>query len=249
MGVVRYLGTNTVWAELQRVSSGLQRLSSGFLIFTKIPFQEKRSGMPNHMAAESTAKPTSEPRMALIGVARTAPTGATVVLNSGIVYYVHGMERWPDDVDGKFVTATGVIKTVAITPAGIDASSAPGVDVCVIREIDWKLMPSEPEPVPPPPAPLSQSPVQSPILLPTAGAISDDGHDNASPQHERPHSRRSRIGRISKEAFHLLTTSSKSHDGPESTYNPSLGMWPWSMDRTPPGPTARPPPAARVAAT
>ena len=56
--------------------------------------------------------------MALIGVARTAPTGATVVLNSGIVYYVHGMERWPDDVDGKVVTATGVIKTVAITPAG-----------------------------------------------------------------------------------------------------------------------------------
>ena len=200
-------------------------------------------------AAESTANPASEPRMALSGVARTAPLGATVVLNSGVVYYVHGMERWPDDVDGKFVTATGVIKTVAITPAGIDASSAPGVDVCVIREIDWKLMPSEPEPVPPPPAPLSQSPVQSPILLPTAGAISDDGHDNASPQHERPHSIRSRIGRISKEAFHLLTTSSKSHDGPESTYNPSLGMWPWSMDRTPPGPTARPPPAARVAAT
>ena len=200
-------------------------------------------------AAESTANPASEPRMALSGVARTAPMGATVVLNSGVVYYVHGMERWPDDVDGKFVTATGVIKTVAITPAGIDASSAPGVDVCVIREIDWKLMPSEPEPVPPPPAPLSQSPVQSSILLPTAGAISDDGHDNASPQHERPHSIRSRIGRISKEAFHLLTTSSKSHDGPESTYNPSLGMWPWSMDRTPPGPTARPPPAARVAAT
>ena len=167
-------------------------------------------------AAESTAKPASEPRMALFGVARTAPMGATVVLNSGVVYYVHGMERWADDVDGKLVTATGLIKTVAITPAGIDASSAPGVDVCVIREIDWKLMSSEPEPVPPPPAPLGQSAKHSPVLLPTAGAISDDEHD------ERPRSIRSRIGRISKEAYAMLTT--KSHDGPESTYDPSLGM-------------------------
>ena len=91
-------------------------------------------------ATESTAKPASEPRMALFGVARTAPMGATVVLNSGIVYYVHGMERWADDVDGKLVTATGLIKTVAITLAGIDASSAPGVDVCIIRDIDWRLI-------------------------------------------------------------------------------------------------------------
>ena len=56
MGVVRYLGTNTVWAELQRVSSGLQRLSSGFLIFTKIPFQEKRSGMQNHNGCRIDSK-------------------------------------------------------------------------------------------------------------------------------------------------------------------------------------------------
>jgi hypothetical protein len=135
-------------------------------------------------AAESTAKPASEPRMALFGVARTAPMGATVVLNSGIVYYVHGMERWADDVDGKLVTATGLIKTVAITIAGIDASSAPGVDVCIIRALDWRLMSSEPEPVdvPPPPAPLGQSPMQSTVLLPAPGAINDDEHD------ERPRS-------------------------------------------------------------
>ena len=157
-------------------------------------------------AAESTANPASEPRMALSGVARTAPMGATVVLNSGVVYYVHGMERWPDDVDGKFVTATGVIKTVAITPAGIDASSASSVDVFVIREIDWKLMSSELEPVP---AALGQSP----ILLPAAGAISDDGHG------ERPHSKRSRIGRFSKEAISLLTTSKE-----DGVYDPSQSM-------------------------
>jgi hypothetical protein len=157
-------------------------------------------------AAESTANPASEPRMALSGVARTAPLGATVVLNSGVVYYVHGMERWPDDVDGKFVTATGVIKTVAITPAGIDASSASSVDVFVIREIDWKLMSSELEPVP---AALGQSP----ILLPAAGAISDDGHG------ERPHSIRSRIGRFSKEAISLLTTSKE-----DGVYDPSQSM-------------------------
>ena len=128
-------------------------------------------------AAESTL--ASEPRMALSGVARTAPMGATVVLNSGVAYYVHGMERWADDVDGKLVTATGLIKTVAITPAGIDASSAPGVDICIIRDIDWRLMSSEPEPadVPPPPAPLGQSPMQSTVLLPAPGAINDDEHD------------------------------------------------------------------------
>ena len=158
------------------------------------------------IAAESTAKPASEPRLALSGVARTAPMGATVVLNSGVVYYVHGMERWPDDVDGKVVTATGVIKTVAITPAGIDASSASSVDVFVIREIDWKLMSSELEPVP---AALGQSP----ILLPAAGAISDDGHG------ERPHSIRSRIGRFSKEAISLLTTSKE-----DGVYDPSQSM-------------------------
>ena len=152
----------------------------------------------------------SEPRMALSGVARTAPMGATVVLNSGVAYYVHGMERWPDDVDGKCVTATGILKTVAIAPAGVIR------EIRVIREIDWRLMSSEPEPVPPPPAPLGQSAKHSPVLLPTAGAISDDEHD------ERPRSIRSRIGRISKEAYALLT--SKSHDGPESAYDPSLGM-------------------------
>ena len=139
----------------------------------------------------------SEPRMALSGVARTAPMGATIVLNSGVVYYIHGMERWPDDVDGKVVTATGVIKTAA-TPAG--------VDVFVIREIDWKLMSSELEPVP---AALGQSP----ILLPAAGAISDDGHG------ERPHSIRSRIGRFSKEAISLLTTSKE-----DGVYDPSQSM-------------------------
>ena len=139
----------------------------------------------------------SEPRMALSGVARTASMGATVVLNSGVVYYIHGMERWPDDVDGKVVTATGVIKTAA-TPAG--------VDVFVIREIDWKLMSSELEPVP---AALGQSP----ILRPAAGAISDDGHG------EHPHSIRSRIGRISKEAISLLTTSKE-----DGVYDPSQSM-------------------------
>ena len=159
-------------------------------------------------AAESTL--ASEPRMALSGVARTAPMGVTVVLNSGVAYYVHGMERWPDDVDGKCVTVTGILKTVAIAPAGVIR------EIRVIREIDWKLMSSEPEPVPPPPAPLGQSAKHSPDLLPTAGAINDDEHD------ERPRSIRSRIGRISKEAYAMLTT--KSHDGPESTYDPSLGM-------------------------
>ena len=215
MGVVRYLGTNTVWAELQRVSSGLQRLSSGFFICTKIPFQEKRARRII-MAAESTAKPTSEPRMALIGVARTAPTGATVVLNSGIVYYVHGMEKWADNVDGKLVTTTGLIKTVAIAPAGIDASSASGADVCVIREIDWRLVSSEPEPVPPPPAPLGQPPVMIAVHLPAPGAINDDEHDE---RHNSPGNTRSCIGRIGKEAFSLLTHSS--HD---SKYDPSQGI-------------------------
>ena len=215
MGVVRYLGTNTVRAELQRVSSGLQRLSSGFFICTKSPFQEKRARRII-MAAESTAKPTSEPRMALIGVARTAPTGATVVLNSGIVYYVHGMEKWADNVDGKLVTTTGLIKTVAIAPAGIDASSASGADVCVIREIDWRLVSSEPEPVPPPPAPLGQPPVMIAVHLPAPGAINDDEHDE---RHNSPGNTRSCIGRIGKEAFSLLTHSS--HD---SKYDPSQGI-------------------------
>ena len=197
-------------------------------------------------AAESTAKPASEPRMALFGVARTAPMGATVVLNSGIVYYVHGMERWADDVDGKLVTATGLIKTVAITLAGIDASSAPGVDVCIIRDIDWRLMSSEPEPdVPPPPAPLGQSPMQSTVLLPAPGAINDDEHD------ERPRSPgfcrgniRSRIhvGRIGKElAFSSLSTHSL-HDG---KYDPSHGMTMEHGSNVSRGPSARYLPARR----
>ena len=195
-------------------------------------------------AAESTAKPASEPRMALFGVARTAPMGATVVLNSGIVYYVHGMERWADDVDGKLVTATGLIKTVAITLAGIDASSAPGVDVCIIRAIDWRLMSSEPEPVdvPPPPAPLGQSPMQSTVLLPAPGAINDDEHD------ERPRSPgfcrgniRSRIGRIGKE----LAFSSLSHSLHDGKYDPSHGMTMEHGSNVSRGPSARYLPARR----
>ena len=206
-------------------------------------------------AAESTAKPASEPRMALFGVARTAPMGATVVLNSGVVYYVHGMERWADDVDGKLVTATGLIKTVAITRAGIDASSAPGVDICIIRVIDWRLMSSEPEPVdvPPPPRPakagaiVGQSPMQSTVLLPAPGAINDDAHD------ERPRSPgfcrgniRSRIGRIiGKElAFSSLSHSLHEH----GKYDPSHGMTMEHGSNASRGPSARPPPpAARVA--
>jgi protein-arginine kinase activator protein McsA len=198
-------------------------------------------------AAESTL--ASEPRMALSGVARTAPMGATVVLNSGVVYYVHGMERWADDVDGKLVTATGLIKTVAITLAGIDASSAPGVDVCIIRDIDWRLMSSEPEPdVPPPPAQLGQSPMQSTVLLPAPGAINDDEHDERprSPGFCRGNIRTSRIlGRIGKEAFFSSLTHS-SHDG---KYDASHGMtMEHGFERLPRAPSARPPAAAaRVA--
>jgi hypothetical protein len=196
-------------------------------------------------AAESTAKPASEPRMALFGVARTAPMGATVVLNSGIVYYVHGMERWADDVDGKLVTATGLIKMVAITIAGIDASSAPGVDVCIIRALDWRLMSSEPEPVdvPPPPAPLGQSPMQSTVLLPAPGAINDDEHDERprSPGFCRGNIRSRILGRIGKEALKAFS----SHDG---KYDPSHGMAMEHGSKASRGPSARPPPpAARVA--
>ena len=174
-------------------------------------------------AAESTL--ASEPRMALSGVARTAPMGATVVLNSGVAYYVHGMERWPDDVDGKCVTATGILKTVAIAPAGVIR------EIRVIREIDWRLMSSEPELVP------GQSAKQLPVLLPTAGAIRDDEHGG-------PRTIRSRIGRISKEAYDMMT-----HSDIEVAYDASKSM---TMEhgsnlRTPPGPTARPPPPATVA--
>ena len=218
MGVVRYLGTNTVWAELQlqRVSSGLQRLSSGFLIFTKIPFQEKRSGMQNHNGCRVDSKADFRATDGSDRCCSQTPTGATVVLNSGIVYYVHGMEKWADNVDGKLVTTTGLIKTVAIAPAGIDASSASGADVCVIREIDWRLVSSEPEPVPPPPAPLGQPPVMIAVHLPAPGAINDDEHDE---RHNSPGNTRSCIGRIGKEAFSLLTHSS--HD---SKYDPSQGI-------------------------
>jgi hypothetical protein len=176
-------------------------------------------------AAESTVTQASEPRMALSGVARTAPMGATVVLNSGVAYYVHGMERWPDDVDGKCVTVTGILKTVAIAPAGVIR------EIRVIREIDWRLMSSEPELVP------GQSAKQLPVLLPTAGAISDDEHGG-------PRTIRSRIGRISKEAYDMMT-----HSDIEVAYDASKSM---TMEhgtnlRTPPGPTARPPPPATVA--
>ena len=176
-------------------------------------------------AAESTVTLASEPRMALSGVARTAPMGATVVLNSGVAYYVHGMERWPDDVDGKCVTVTGILKTVAIAPAGVIR------EIRVIREIDWRLMSSEPELVP------GQSAKQLPVLLPTAGAISDDEHGG-------PRTIRSRIGRISKEAYDMMT-----HSDIEVAYDASKSM---TMEhgsnlRTPPGPTARPPPPATVA--
>jgi hypothetical protein len=174
-------------------------------------------------AAESTL--ASEPRMALSGVARTAPMGATVVLNSGVAYYVHGMERWPDDVDGKCVTATGILKTVAIAPAGVIR------EIRVIREIDWRLMSSEPELVP------GQSAKQLPVLLPTAGAINDDEHGG-------PRTIRSRIGRISKEAYDMMT-----HTDIEVAYDASKSMTleHGSNLRTPPGPTARPPPPATVA--
>jgi hypothetical protein len=173
-------------------------------------------------AAESTL--ASEPRMALSGVARTEPMGATVVLNSGVVYYVHGMERWPDGVDGKCVTATGILKTVAIAPAGVIR------EIRVIREIDWRLMSSEPELVP------GQSVKQSPARLPTD--ISDDEHG------KHPHTIKSRVGRISKEAYDMMT-----HVDIEVAYDASKSM---TMEhgsnlRTPPGPTARPPPPATVA--
>ena len=170
-------------------------------------------------AAESTL--ASEPRMALSGVARTEPMGATVVLNSGVAYYVHGMERWPDDVDGKCVTVTGILKTVAIAPAGVIR------EFRVIREIDWRLMSSEPELVP------GQ---QSPVRLPSD--ISGDEHG------KHPHTIRSRMGRISKEAYDMMT-----HVDIEVAYDASKSM---TMEhgsnlRTPPGPTARPPPPATVA--
>jgi hypothetical protein len=151
--------------------------------------------------------------------------GATVVLNSGVAYYVHGMERWPDDVDGKCVTATGILKTVAIAPAGVIR------EIRVIREIDWRLMSSEPELVP------GQSAKQLPVLLPTAGAINDDEHGG-------PRTIRSRIGRISKEAYDMMT-----HTDIEVAYDASKSMTleHGSNLRTPPGPTARPPPPATVA--
>ena len=100
------------------------------------------------MKTEAAAA-TAATKTTLSGVARDAKMGAILSRTDGAVYYLSGMHEWPDGINGKLISVTGIIGKEVVVPEatqGADGSwtqggSSAGGEDDTIREAAWNLIP------------------------------------------------------------------------------------------------------------
>ncbi len=103
----------------------------------------KTPAAPAKGAARPPA-PAVDERVTLIGTARDAKGGAMLVKEDGGTLYVKGLGAWPDELHGKSVSVTGIVRREKLIPdpktddAGAVSQGAFG-DQTVIDEAAWKL--------------------------------------------------------------------------------------------------------------
>jgi len=80
------------------------------------------------------------------GVARNAKNGAVVVADD-IAIYILGLECWPDEVYGKKITVTGILRKRKIIPDPINEKG----EICtgcwgeqdILEDAKWKIAKNE----------------------------------------------------------------------------------------------------------
>lgn len=80
------------------------------------------------------------------GEALDAHAGA-VITGADFLYYIDGLDAWPDDILGKRIRVTGVLRTEKRIPDGVGPHPAAGAGgtQSILYEAKWELLPVIPE--------------------------------------------------------------------------------------------------------